>query len=799
MYRSTDAGEHWTPTSGGGMGYGVYGGRVVADPLIPGRAYVGSGGLAVTNDTGRTAKGIPHMPAADVHAVWVDPTNSEHVMIGNDHGIFISENAGKNWRHIENLTLARFWSIGADNREFFYRVYGSPQDSWGFGGPSRSRNAFGISSQEWISPPSAENGPIAIDPADTALVFATGARLFRFDVNTQHLQIIAPSLPNFGELDEAREHRRGGLIVSTHDHRVVYFATTRVWKSSDHGTHWTAISPNFVNPLPDSETVMGRRVREGRRRFETWNLQGAIIEKIAESPVDAGVLYAGTRDGTLMVTRDGGKSWRRTAPRPGAPSGVAVTAIVASHFDVATAYTATRAFDIGDHHAYVFKTTDYGAHWTSISSNIPDGADVWSLAEHFRAKGLLFVGTDDGLYASTDDGVHWAKLGGNFPRSGRVRDLLVQETANDLVVALWGRGAWVLDDITPLEHWASATRNATPYLFPVRNAMRFTLRGWTQYEEPQYGAPNPPYGALLSYYVTTSSSQRGDTIDIMNAKGERVRSFATDTTPGLHRFAWDLRWSTLGEGSPEGVLVRPGSYVASFRHASQAARKFDVLPDPVPPVSAAVLDSMDADARLVWHAQAEENQVASTGTTLLRQLDTISARLRQRSPADSGLLRRTRRLRDSVEHLLQPLEGSAADYLAAADQAPDGANIWLSELHDMLDAGRYGAPHPSPLLPEWRRILPQVTATVNRLRPLLKAFLSDSISVFALAARNAGLTTPLHSGDTTSKAESLLNVAELIDKLTKPLLPVVAKPSDYVKPPDIPDWRPERMVRERLQ
>lgn len=746
LYRSLDAGESWERGANNfGWAMSYYQNRVFADPVEPGRVYGTAPDLIVSTDTGKTVSKERVNGGKDPHVLWIDPSDNRHMLVGSDRSLAVTETKGKSWKRWDNLLMGRYWDIDVDSREFFYNIYTVAMDEVAMKIPSMTRydGIYG-SDVEYVCG-AGEVGHAFVDPFDHTRVYTLEEKLShaavpsRWDPETNQCKggiPIAGGVYDKGIVDlvDGRgDMLRTVAMVSRHDSKVLFVAKQRVWKSGAYNdSQWQAISPEFVKRAPDSATVMGRFEKDWKkvlpwqaRVLYNWGAQAATIQAFAESPLDAKVLYAGTRDGTLMVTRDGGKTWVKTSPRPGAPVNAMVSSIVASNFGTGTAYTATHAGDNGSSKALVYKTTDYGIHWRDISSNLPEGAKVWVLAEHFRTPGLLFVGTDYGLYASIDDGATWAKMRGNLPQGGQVKDLVVQRGANDLVVSIWGRGVWVLDDITPLEEWAKATRrNTSPHLFPTRNSI--IVNEFKRFKaSSEFVSLGPPHGAMISYYVSDAARGLRDTIDIImtgkdssNSIGnseEMVVSFETDTAPGFHRFLW-----RYGSDAARPSLIRSGHYKVRLRSSGREGRMFTVVRDLIKNVPKATEDSLYGDKVLIRNfGNKAFNGLYAIGNETYKRLDSLMGIIDAQGSSLSKWHTVVDRMRDSVKLIVSDSDGTTS---------PASGN-WSLPRDPILNLAilviqRIGATETEPL-PQYRRILIQqatkwVEARVDRLRQLLE-------------------------------------------------------------------------------
>src|ERR1051325_8931414 len=647
-------------------------GRIWVDPLNEDCVYVGGQGLDFSSNGGRSFVLVadPFRDAtADQHALWIDPNDPGHLILGNDRGIFISRNHGSAWRHLETLTLAQYFSVGADRGRVFYRIYGNMRDNAGRAIPNRSRDHIGITNDEMTITDGNETGETVVDRVDGHSIYNLGSGGLTRSNSDTGINVWLGPYPIFGESSDLL--RAGGLgntaVLSPHDHRVVYTATLRVWKSPDQGLHWKPISPVFPAPPLVSDTIMGMRRKVDRTGF------AAAISTIGASGREQGVLYAGSLHSTVYVSRDEGKHWTTCHAIPSLPDESIVVRIVPSSATPGVAYVAARAILTGEVHPYLYQTEDYGEHWTSLSLTLPDNATISDIVEHSRTPSLLFLGTDRGVFYTIDTGRHWRPLRGVMPAIRAVA-LMIHPESNDLVVATWGRGVWVLDDITPLECLQAAEESSTVILFPVRTAMRYQEESRTRFYTPQFSTPNPPYGALINYYVPRTLTNVVGRLQILDHSGKIVRQFEIPLISGLHRVVWDLRYPPTETSLPNvsrshlGPLVQTGRYrvrlistpsSAGFPDQSNSIsiteKTMIVLPDPFRSQTEQNRDS--AYQLRAQHLLRKIQVVADIAEKIMRQIDAINA-YRMTTESKQCALRES--LTEEVRDILISLPGSGS-------------------------------------------------------------------------------------------------------------------------------------------
>jgi photosystem II stability/assembly factor-like uncharacterized protein len=550
VFRSDDGGESWARQSNINS-LPWYTGQVRVDTKNPDRVYHIGQALSVSNDGGKTWERIANGTHADHHAMWISPVDPNNVAIGNDGGFYFSHDRGNTWDFSSNLPVSTFYTVGMDMRDPYY-VYGGLQDNGSWGAPVATRRRTGIGNADWINVGGGDGFYTVVDPTDPLVMYSESQNgaLQRVDVATDERKSIRPT-GSAGE--QLRFNWSAPLVVSKYDNRTLYFGANYLFRSPDRGDTWVKLGGDLTRALDyDTLPIMGFHAAGGYRRHDGTAAFGNIAT-ISESPVRQGLLYVGTDDGLIQVSRDDGATWTKIDRLPGVPPLAYISHVVASTNAEGTVYATIDNHRDNDFKPYVLKSTDFGKTWTSISANLPEEGSAQVIREHPRNPNLLFVGTENGLYASTNGGGSWSRIRGGLP-TVPVHDLMIHPRENDLVVATHGRGFWILDDVTPLERLAEAGAAAVAQLFPVRPATIFNLAsGPASAGDRDFFAPNPPAGALISWVVNrpvpAGSTMR---LVITNSAGETVRDMAVRGGAGIHRLAWDLRY-----GLPEDEPVRP--------------------------------------------------------------------------------------------------------------------------------------------------------------------------------------------------------------------------------------------------
>ena len=586
MYRSDDAGASWNKVSADPRiwGRGWYFCKTTVDPKNPDIVYVGNTSLYRSTDAGKTWTPIKGAPGGDdYHQLWIHPDDPNRMIVASDQGAVVSLDGGATWSSWYNQPTAELYHVAADYR-FPYWVSGAQQDSGAVAVPSRSIHAE-ISMHDW-TPVGAgdEAGYTAPDPLHPEILF--GDVVTRWNVVTGEAKDVSPER---GMTVPARHAWTLPLVFSKADPRALYFSNQFMFKTTNGGESWTTFSPDLSREDPGVPANLDQATAADAPKDK----RRGVIYTIAPSPLHAGTIWAGTDDGLIHVTRDDGKTWSNVTPADLTPWSKVVM-LDASHFEVNKAFAAIDRHRLDDNEPYVYRTRDGGKSWQKITNGLPAGVYMQTVKEDSERNGLLFAGTELGVFVSFDDGDHWQSLQLNLPPCS-MRDLAIHR--DDLIVATHGRGFWVLDNITPLRQITIEIANARAYLF--RPAEAYSLAPGSEYGTPQPRdeplAENPPYGAMLDYYLKSPDSGPVS-LEILDAGGQLIRRYSSEDRPpsadpntlnipafwrrtpeplsanaGIHRWMWDLRPTPTsggrrggGPGRGEELRVLPGTYTVKL-------------------------------------------------------------------------------------------------------------------------------------------------------------------------------------------------------------------------------------------
>lgn len=693
VWKSTNRGASWKKMSnavGGGTGPHYYQ-ELYASPHIFDRIYLASNRSQISSDGGATWTELNNeLKHIDDHAVAFRPDDPDYILFGSDGGLYESYDNTKTWRFIDNLPVTQFYKVAVDDTEPFYLVYGGTQDNNSQGGPSRTDNRHGIRNSDWFITLFADGHQSAIEPGNPDIMYAEWqqgnlARVDRITGETVHIQPQAKP----GEPIE-RWNWDAPIFVSQHNPTRLYFASQRIWRSDNRGDSWTAISGDLTRDQDRLQLpVQGRKWSWDAGWDFLAMSQYNTITSIGESPLDENIIYAGTDDGLIQVTENGGKSWRRidVGRLPGIPKTAFVNDIRADLFDANTVYVALDNHKYGDYKPYLLKSTNRGRSWRSITGNLEDRHLVWRIVQDHVNPKLLFTATEFGLFFTLDGGQKWVEFTGDAPTIA-YRDVTIQRRENDLVAASFGRGFFIVDDISPLQNLTESSLDQEAMLFPGRDALWYIEQHPLAYSEggsqghSYYRAPNPPFGANFTYYlseglqslktirqetekplnkkgqdtpfpgfesIADELEETGPTIwlSIRDIDGNLVRRIKGPTGKGFHRVNWDLRYpdATIVTSGPQGAsgeepsgfLVTPGEYTVSLSKTVRGETTQLVEPQSfqVKRLRDGALPPQ-ADASEFWAEIAKFDRSVTAASMTLTHLQTKTAQLATATQRVSG-------------------------------------------------------------------------------------------------------------------------------------------------------------------
>lgn len=619
IYRTTNGGSSWEKRSGF-FTSGNYYQEIICDPTLVDRIFITDTYFQVSDNGGTNVRNLGEINKhIDNHAIWIDPTDGNHLLVGCDGGVYETWDFAGSWEFKENLPVIQYYKVATDNDLPFYNVHGGTQDNLSHAGPSRTTSVNGIVNSDWIITSIGDGFESQVDPTNPDIVYAQSqyGGLVRFDKKSGESVFIKP-LEKEGDA-ALRWNWDSPLLISQHSNTRLYYGANKLFRTDDRGNSWRAISPDLSRQLDRNKMeVMGK----------VWSVDAIAkngstdyygqLTSIAESKLDEKMIWVGTDDGLIHLTNDGGQSWTKIDNLPGVPTQSYVNQIIASLHDKNIAYVCFNHHRYGNFKPYILKTTDAGKTWKAIQTNLPERGSVYSIAEDHVDANLLFAGTEFGVFFSNNAGQSWTQLKSGLPTVA-VRDLEIQRRENDLVLATFGRGFYILDDYSMLRNLKKDDLKKSAILFPIKPSWMFIersplgLRSKGHMGSSYYSAENPPVGAVFTYYLKdelkTLKARRKElekqklekkqvitypTIDtlrlednqqdpyilftIKDEKGNVVRNLKSDGSSGIHRTVWDFRYANpapvnnrytpgpdeLFGGGERGHLAMPGTYTVSL-------------------------------------------------------------------------------------------------------------------------------------------------------------------------------------------------------------------------------------------
>ncbi|MEP2653299.1 MAG: glycosyl hydrolase [Paraglaciecola sp.] len=692
FYRSANQGASWTKVSdevGAGTGPHYYQ-EIFADQHKFDRVYIASNYSKVSDDGGKTWTPInTKRKHVDDHAMAFHPTDPDFVLMGSDGGIYMSHDRMDNWRFMANLPLTQFYKVAPDDSKPFYTIYAGAQDNSTQGGPSRTKRKDGIKNKDWFLTLGGDGHQPAIEPGNPDIMYSQWQQgnLTRIDMTTKEGVYVKPQpLPG----DPAERYNWDAPInVSSHDPARIYFASQRVWRSDNRGDSWTAVSGDLTQDGNRMHMPMMGRTWSVEAGWDLYAMtEFHTIANFSESPVDENILWAGTDDGIIQVTTNGGESWKKIELDDirGIPATAYVNDIRADLYDPNTVYVALDNHKYGDYKPYLIKSTNLGKKWTSLADDLPEKHLVWRIVQDHVNKDLMFIGTEFGIFFTVNGGKEWLELEGGMPTIS-TRDVKIQRRENDLVAGTFGRGIYILDDYAPLRELTEKSMQQDALLFaPSRPVKWFKLD--TNHSDSdgddRYVAENPAHGATLTYYLKDSLLTAKETrqeaekklvedekypkypsweaieaenqepkpavyIEIRDKAGDVINRVAGGTKKGLHRITWDMKYanttSTAKKGRrSNGLMALPGTYSATLfkREGATVTQLAEPVDFTLESIYEGALKGASADDITAYgNAVTQAQKRVMSSTTVLKQVKETLTLLRiaiDRTPSDIAQL-----------------------------------------------------------------------------------------------------------------------------------------------------------------
>lgn len=743
-FRSTDGGTSWERRSATVQSHWYYG-EVFCDPENPERVYVPVTPLLRSEDGGKNFKNIVESQVhADHHTLWINPKDANHLMVGNDGGVYTSRDAGKRWEWKSNLPLMQLYTVSADMQEPFYHVYGGTQDNGSWSGPTGTRYADGISNEDWSFLSSGDGFYAVADPTDANIVYSQSqyGGLFRTDRKSLAQKIIQPWQPQNGEFPPYRWNWSSPLVISPHDPKTLYFGANVVFRSRDRGDNWERISPDLTRQLSrDKLPLQGKVQPSDAIDLHASTALYGNTHSLSVSPLRNGLIAAGTDDGLIQVSRDDGRTWKKSARFPGVPDMMKVGMLTWSPTREGTLFAVFDGHQDNDFRPHAVRSDDYGATWRNITSDLPAFGPTKSIAAHPKNGELLFVGTDFGVYFSRDGGGNWLALRSGLPTNS-VQGILVHPRENDLVIGTHGRGFWVLDQINLVEALTPEVVGGHSYLAAPRRAtqIREVNRGRKNVGHTYFTAANPPRGAIIDYWIGGEAAGQLVTVEVLDGRGALVRKLAAPTaTRGAQRVVWDLRFDAPPSDpgtwrNAEGRFVVPGAYQVKLTVGDKVhSRPLDVRLDPAIQISSA--DSARLEELLARQAKlvAATYHAGKTVGASVTQTTAVLAALRSAN-ADRSLIAQAEAAAKEANRLRIVLDGQEEGIAQQETFLP------LGELTRRL----YSSTQIYTAAPDvaQRQLTEQAQADVQRLYRDVEALVAGQLPSLQKSVQGAGVAWP---------------------------------------------------------
>ncbi len=768
FYASTDRGASWTKRNPWFSHSAQYYNEIICDPHNPDLIYLVDTYSRISYDGGRTFKQLSNSYRhVDDHAIWIAPDDTKHILIGGDGGLYETFDRGKSFRFFSNLPCTQNYRIGIDNAEPFYNVYFGTQDNNSWGGPSQTNNSGGITNDYWYQVVGGDGYQARVDPNNPNIVYGQWqyGNLVRYDRKSGEVFYIQPQ-PEKGEM--LRWNWDTPLIISHFSPTRIYIAANRLFRSDNRGDKWTAISPDLTRQIDRNQLpIMGKLWGpDAVAKNASTSLYGNIVA-LAESPIDENLIIVGTDDGLVQITEDGGKNWRKISSFPGVTDTTYVSDVFPSQHDKNIIYAGFNNHKRADFKPYILKSNDLGKSWNMITKGIPDNEPVWTIYEDFINPNLLFAGTEFAFYVSTNGGESWFKHSSGLPTIA-IRDMEIQKRENDICLATFGRGIYILDNYSPLRQINDELLKKDAYIFPVKDALMYNIDD--SFNRNSQGGSffrtkNPPFGATFTYYLKESiktkkqlrqeaekkAEKAGEPIKyptlkelqaedgeqapyllfkITDMTGNTIRLLEAPASEGVGRITWDLRYPDVSPvqektniNEHSGMPVVPGQYqVSMYKNVNGVISK---LTEPVTftckLLNNATLPASDRTALVAFQRETAklQNAIMSTQNVLnetQKQVNLMEKSLMTSVDVNIQLLEKVRTIQQKLNDLSIELNGNSSISQRNENQTPSINERLMYILWGIWSTDN----NPTDTQKEAYRIASeQITSVIEKLRQII--------------------------------------------------------------------------------